>query len=516
MSTDAGGKRDRHNEDKVGSFVPTDEAQLNLRGALYAVADGMGGHNAGEVASEIALNTTIEAYYAAPDTMDNEASLRQAIAEANSRVHERSQESDTERGMGTTIVAAVVHPDGKLLVANVGDSRAYLIRNGKPTLLSVDHSWVTAQIAAGILTPEQAKTHKRRHQITRSLGPRPQAKTDISSHKLEPGDTLVLCSDGLTDVAGPDEVVQRALIGDAQAAAEGLVDLANSRGTADNVTALIVCYGEVDGARKRIPFVAIIAGAIILLGGGTATAVSLLNKNYVSPTPTAAPTIAATRMALAAATTPSATHQLPAEEPTREAPATVPEPTRQLVAPATPTPEPTNERTATRTATVTLTATHTPEPTSTPEPTPTAVPTSSFYAQVPVLTMPGDGQWLEGDAVRDDSVRLQWGFGKIGPNERFEVRVWAKGLRSDSEFDGLLKGTANWVPEFVKQTEARNLAYKLPRHDKYAWTVVVVRGPEGKHVDVSKPADMRWFGWVEKEPAPAATQKPTPEKGGED
>ncbi len=239
--TDVGKKRD-HNEDRFGLVEHYKKKATwplaEKKGNLYIVADGMGGHNAGEVASHLAVDIISEEYYR-DDSPDVENSLRQAIEEANRQVYQRAQEVRAEAGMGSTIVAAVIRGD-ELFVAHAGDSRAYRIREGSIEPLTEDHSWVREQLARNLITPEQARTHPYRNYITRSLGIKPELEVDTNCITIQPGDSYLLCSDGLsgqlTDETIRDVVSQR----EPADACEDLVRLANETGGPDNITAVVM------------------------------------------------------------------------------------------------------------------------------------------------------------------------------------------------------------------------------------------------------------------------------------
>jgi len=238
---DVGLKRD-HNED---DFVVVEQWKsretwpiAQRKGNLYIVADGMGGHNAGEVASRMAVDAISEEYYR-DETGDITASLQQAVETANQRIHDRAKEVETEAGMGSTVVAAVIRGD-ELHIAHVGDSRIYLVRAGKITQLTADHSWVGEQLAAKLITPEQARTHPYRNLVSRSLGIKPEVEVDIDRRRVREGDIVVLCSDGLS---GPvtDEQILRTVTGfDPEEACEELVRQANEAGGPDNITAVVI------------------------------------------------------------------------------------------------------------------------------------------------------------------------------------------------------------------------------------------------------------------------------------
>jgi PPM family protein phosphatase len=239
--TDVGRVRDGNEDDFI------DQAD---RLGLVAVADGMGGHRAGEVASATAL----EALRA---SVANGQSLRDAIEGANDAVLEKS-ESDLElHGMGTTLTAGMLGSDGHLVVGHVGDSRAYLVRGGELTQITTDHSLVEEMVRDGVLTPEQAEVHPQRSTITRALGIDPRVEVDEYPIELQPGDRILLCSDGLTTMVRPDEIAGiLTREPDPKRAAQLLVDAANAAGGEDNITAVIIEAVEVPDHEVAAPAVA--------------------------------------------------------------------------------------------------------------------------------------------------------------------------------------------------------------------------------------------------------------------
>jgi len=228
--TDVGRVRDGNEDDFID--------QVDRLG-LVAVADGMGGHRAGEVASATAL----EALRAA---VANGRSLRDAIEGANDAVLQKSESHRELHGMGTTLTAGMLGSDGQLVVGHVGDSRAYLVRDGELTQITNDHSLVEEMVRGGELTPEQAEVHPRRSIITRALGIDPQVEVDEYPIDLRLGDRILLCSDGLTTMVRPDDIA--GILNrqhDPKRAAQLLVDAANEAGGEDNVTAVIIDAVEV-------------------------------------------------------------------------------------------------------------------------------------------------------------------------------------------------------------------------------------------------------------------------------
>jgi serine/threonine protein phosphatase PrpC len=235
--TDVGRKR-QHNEDNVAYIIPKDERLLGAKGALFIVADGMGGHAAGEVASEIAVSTVCHLYY--QDTNpDVPANLMSAIRLANLAIYQSAHEDQQRSGMGTTCVAAVLRGE-MAFIANVGDSRAYLVRHGMVKQITQDHSWVMEQIQMGKMSEEEARTHEMRNVITRSLGPFPDVDVDIFAEQLEEGDALILCSDGLSGMMTDIDILHIVESFSPQESVQQLLDYANAQGGSDNITAIVV------------------------------------------------------------------------------------------------------------------------------------------------------------------------------------------------------------------------------------------------------------------------------------
>ena len=240
--TDVGRKRP-HNEDHMAHVIPKDPQILSKKGALFVVADGMGGHAAGEIASEIAVETISVVYYQ-DDSEDVSTSLVHAIKRANTLIHQRAAENMLRSGMGTTCVAAVLC-GSTAYIANVGDSRLYLVRRNKVQQISQDHSWVAEQVRAKILTEEQARSHAQRNVITRCLGTQTDVDVDLFIEPLEVGDALVLCSDGLSGLVEEDELLGIVNQYVPQESVYHLIERANERGGTDNITAIVVRVQEV-------------------------------------------------------------------------------------------------------------------------------------------------------------------------------------------------------------------------------------------------------------------------------
>jgi protein phosphatase len=242
-------RADKPNQDSVGIYnnYCLDDARVAANGRLYTVADGMGGAAGGQQASRVAVEALMRAFYSAPASSSSTQLLR-AIQEANSAVYELAQSDPALHGMGTTIVAAVLH-NNTVIVANVGDSRAYIVRHGAAQQLSTDHSLVGEHVRHGALTPEQAANHPQRNVILRNLGYEPQAQPDITSTVLQNGDTLVLCSDGVWGVL-PDAEIARLVAQHNGQAAYALVEAANAAGGPDNIGVVVV---QVERLAPRAP-----------------------------------------------------------------------------------------------------------------------------------------------------------------------------------------------------------------------------------------------------------------------
>lgn len=222
----------------IGQVREGNEDSYLLLDPLYAVADGMGGHRGGEVASSLALQTVQDLFER------REGSLTEQVQEANHAVFERSQADREVAGMGTTLTAALVR-GGSAQIAHVGDSRAYLFRGGELHLLTEDHTLVHRMVLEGEITPEEAETHPHRSILTRALGVDPVLQVDEGVVELSEGDRLLLCTDGLTAMLSDGEI--RAVLEetrDPNAAVERLVRAANRAGGIDNITAVILDVAE--------------------------------------------------------------------------------------------------------------------------------------------------------------------------------------------------------------------------------------------------------------------------------
>lgn len=243
-ATDIGKVRD-HNED---SFL-TLGGKSSPPGvdALLVVADGMGGHAAGEVASQMTVDG-IKRLLVSEDLESSGlegnafgAFLGKVLEDVNQEVWQAGQDPE-KHGMGTTCTLAVIRGD-QLFLAHIGDSRAYLLRDGELHQVSTDHSWVEEAVAMGTLTREQARVHPNRNVITRAIGLDQQVKVDTSSMPLANGDLILLCSDGLNSMVSDDEIKRALLDNGPKQVCQALIDSANNAGGHDNTTMAIAVIG---------------------------------------------------------------------------------------------------------------------------------------------------------------------------------------------------------------------------------------------------------------------------------
>jgi protein phosphatase len=232
------GKRRSHNQDAHSVLITTDEAKWKERGHIFVVADGMGAHAVGELASELAANIIPHTYHKhAGDSTDN--ALQRAFGEANASIHERGEQNREFQGMGTTSTALVLQPD-EAWVAHVGDSRAYRVREDKIEQLSFDHSLLWEMARRQQVDPSELQGIPA-NVIIRSLGPDGQVSVDIEGpHPLRVGDTFIICSDGLSGQVSDQEIGAVASVLPPAEACQFLVHFANMRGGPDNITVIIV------------------------------------------------------------------------------------------------------------------------------------------------------------------------------------------------------------------------------------------------------------------------------------
>jgi serine/threonine protein phosphatase PrpC len=482
--SDVGRARD-HQEDALGVFAPPDLDLLARLGRLYVVADGMGGHNAGEVASQAALQEIYRAYYAAPGD-DVAAALRRAIASANQMIYQLARADARQTGMGTTAAVAAVR-GRDVEIANVGDSRAYLIRAGRIMQITEDHSWVEEQVRAGVLTPEQARVHPQRNVITRALGTGPAVEPDLFTGQMLEGDVLLLCSDGLTGHLADAELLEIAGQLPPEQAVKRLVDLANERGGSDNISVIVVraeapsrqpaaapapmaaTVAEEAGKSRQVRRLAAVAAAALLLILVVAAAAVLLTRpaGRLAETPTipsqgivadltATPTSAATgEPGLGLLPPPTMATEQAATEAAISPTATL-APTAALAA-ATP-----------------VAATDAPRPTALAAivvggrtATPTRQ-TAGVAGEAPSLSSPPAGVSLP----IENAVEFRW-TGVVPAGHEFEVRLWEQNASAHlaAAAPGAVdEGNGRWVQRIRVDSAP---GYRGP--GQYLWAVAIMR-----------------------------------------
>ena len=234
---------------RTGHVRRNNEDSYLIRGDLFMIADGMGGAAAGEVASAMCAEAFAELDLIRQRGDD---ALRRAIQTANQRIYERAASDPEAAGMGTTVTAALVENGGRVAFANVGDSRAYLLRDGALQRLTEDHSVVAELVASGQISEQEAGTHPQRNVVTRVLGAEATVQVDTFWLQAQADDLVLLCSDGLTDMVSEDEFAGiLAGSGDCDAIAQQLVRAALAGGGEDNVTVVLFRIGERDGEQAE-------------------------------------------------------------------------------------------------------------------------------------------------------------------------------------------------------------------------------------------------------------------------
>lgn len=310
------GMTGKNNEDRyaVASFVLDKNDRMPV--LLAVLSDGIGGHRAGEVAAELAVNHMMQAV-AHSDGLHIRQTIEQAVTEASEAIAAHSASNPNLKGMGATCATAWIVGD-KLHTASVGDSRIYLMRGGRIQQVTVDHTWVQEAIDKGILTPEAAREHPNVHVIRRYLGsptpPDPDFRLKLFNDEgdehaennqglqLLPNDTLLLCSDGLTDLVWNDEILEIVRAKPSlKESARALIELANSRGGHDNITVILISMPSDFKlpVRKKVDWLPWIigggAGLLVILIAAALIAFSMLRRSAeVTPTPTLTATLTPT------------------------------------------------------------------------------------------------------------------------------------------------------------------------------------------------------------------------------
>ncbi len=235
------GKVRQGNEDYLGHHAPETPERAKGLGWLFALADGVGGHDLGEVASKTAIETVLEGFRSAPSSEPHPALLQRLVRKANISVVDAGRAASPGGvAMATTVVACALRYD-RATVAHVGDSRCYLIRRNEAALLTRDHTVVNDQVRLGVLSADEARESESRHLLSRSLGAALFVNVDVDEHQVLVGDVLVLCSDGLHgSVSGSEIAAVAGNATDLNKAAQRLVDLANQRDGSDNISLQLI------------------------------------------------------------------------------------------------------------------------------------------------------------------------------------------------------------------------------------------------------------------------------------
>lgn len=233
------GKKRNHNEDSCVLCAPEDKTALAQQGVLFAVADGMGGVSGGEFASRLALQTLADEYFSKTEG-PIPVRLKESLRRANQRIYEEAEHNPQYHGMGTTVSAVVIAGDCAY-VAQVGDSRVYMTReNGSIWQITDDHSLVAEQVRNGMLSEEEARTHALKNLITRAVGTKDSIEVDLFAVRLQEKDTLLICSDGLSNVVKDEEIASTLKSNTVQGAARVLVGRALEGGGPDNITVVLL------------------------------------------------------------------------------------------------------------------------------------------------------------------------------------------------------------------------------------------------------------------------------------
>lgn len=249
------GRKRQHNEDFVASFDPDNQDDLQRSGRLFILADGVGGASKGERASQYAAQKVLFEYYRTPEKPPEER-LSDLIRQVGNEIYMFAQESEVFMRMASTMVAAVVRND-RLTVANVGDSRLYLVRDGVVNQITKDHSWVAEMVRDGVMTEQEAMQSKRKNRITRSIGGELNVKVDIFSNiPLQSGDRILICSDGFSQYADREQIGRMIAQRSPEEAASAMIEYANRSGGSDNISVIVI---EVLGDLHEMP--TIVGGA---------------------------------------------------------------------------------------------------------------------------------------------------------------------------------------------------------------------------------------------------------------
>ena len=467
------GKQRSYNEDQIypdmrhkTSLRPPTPQAVQARGYLMVVADGIGGAQVGDTAANFAVRSTVDHYYADPRPLSLDKLLQSAVEIANTNVYNYVRTSPAIQQAGCTLTAAAIRGN-ELVVAHVGDSRAYLVQDGAIYPITTDHN-VAQLMVSGQPLPGGGQGLAG-NMLVRSLGAGPAVEVETKRFLLKPGDTVLVCSDGLHGVMSNDEILQIASRETPQKGARKLIDLANARGGPDNISVVIARMpgGAAAAApaaakpSKRITALAI--GVLALLG---VLAVMLFAINRLNPPET---TETATALVEVVASAPS--RETDTAEPAETTPAAgATEAATSAVVAAAPTAA-TATQSASRAPTSTPAISHTPTPTPTwtPRPTqplatapPTGVPGPTAASLAPVLSVPPDG------SEQRDQVTFQWTHGGLKDGQRYRID-----LRTEHQQENMEK---SWTSQSTSLTVRYDQHSDFFKDDgsTFSWSVVVV------------------------------------------
>jgi protein phosphatase len=529
------GRQRSDNEDQVFADPPSHPSIVATRGSLFAVADGMGEHLSGALAADRAIAKVKEEYYFGDPSLDVTSALRRAIVAANVAVYELGRSDPSRFGMGTTIVAAIVHDD-RVVVGWIGDSRAYVVSPDKVRLITNDQRLVQSlALPSGVTQPGSGLAPMRR--VVGALGIEPGVEPDVVELPRLPEETIVLCSDGLTNHVGDDEIRAVATRLGPQLAADELVRLANDRGGSDNIGVVVVgppraasapAIPRSDRPRRFPRFLPEVAALLVLVAIVGAFAAYRLDTANATAPPSAAvdprstlATASPTLESLPASDSLSLGHEPTATldlgesvetvVPTDTAVATVAVAVPTVVAADTVVSAPTIAVTAppasiAPTAPPASTATSAP-PSATPSPVPTvttraASPTSASGNSYPyawraaptkpasptVTPTPVPALTLNAAVTTNGQVILSWSYGgTLASDEAFDVRVWGSNGGDPSA------GIANVGPTERSYVIGSGFIYGPGTYD---WTIAIIRTSSGQTVAeaAGPPQQFTWLG----------------------
>ena len=427
-STDRGRVRE-HNEDYWLSpdLFGVPKTLRQQRGELLIVADGMGGHAAGEIAARMTAEGVMKGYYASP--ADPKAALLEAIKQTNADIFHQQQGNTVQEGMGSTLVAALFLPQqARMISANVGDSRLYRLRAGELKQMTIDHTWVNEKLRNREITAEEAANHPYRNIITRAMGSGLDLQSDIVEYDLKANDTFLLCSDGLSNMVQPEELRQLLANNDLQAITGRLIALANERGGPDNITVLVARYGAADSVTLRAPLGSAhnrwlwpsLGAAALLVALAAAFVFQPWKSQSLAPTPTenaaaSAPTATDTAISNAESLLAVASSTVKPESAATGTSGAVLSDTRKTLATRVITPTATSAKAAPAQPAAPTASSPTPAPAQSA--TPTARPPGGATLPGPILDAPGDG-----DTPDKEMVTFRWQAVDSAKGYRLELR----------------------------------------------------------------------------------------------